>query len=61
MTRLLDFLTNKVFHHLRGVVRRRGDTQKLISPGNSGVVDGLHVDVMATHHDVTHLCVFQRV
>lgn len=54
----LDVLTNKVFHHLGGVMRRWGDTQELFSPGNSGIVDGLHVDVVATHHEVTHLSVF---
>lgn len=53
--------TNKVFHHLRGVVRRRGDAQELVAPGNGGIVDCLDVDVVATHHDVTHLCVFLRV
>lgn len=43
------------------MVRCRGNTQKLISPGNCGIVDGLHVDVVATHHDVTDLRVFLSV
>lgn len=58
VTRLFDLLTNKVFHHLRGVVRCWGDAQKLFSPGNGGIVNGLHIDVVMTHHEVTHLCVF---
>lgn len=58
---MLDVLTNKVFHHLRGVVRCWGNTQELISPGDGWVVDGLHVDVVATHHDVTHLRVLLSV
>lgn len=61
VTRLLDLLTNKVFHHLRGVVRCWGDTQKLISPGNGGIIDGLHVNAVTTHHEVTHLCVFLSI
>ena len=57
LTRLLDVLTDKVFHHLRVVVRRWRDTQKLFSFGNGRIVDGLHVDVVATQHEVTHFCV----
>lgn len=57
----LHHLTNKVFHHLRGVVRGWGNAQKLVSPGNSWIVDCLHVDVVATHHDVTYLCVFLSI
>ena len=60
-SRLLNDLTNKVFHHLRGVVRGWGNPQKLLAPGNSGIVDGLHIDVVAIHHDVTHLCVFLSI
>lgn len=50
-------LTDKVAHHLGCVVGRGGDTQQLLSPGHGGVVDGLHIDVVTGHHDVTHLCV----
>lgn len=54
-------LTNKVFHHLRGVVRCCSNAQKLLSPGYSGIVDGLNVDVVPAHHEVTHLRVFLSV
>lgn len=54
-------LTNKVLHHLWCVVRSWSNAQQLIPPSNGGVIDGLHVDIMATHHDVTHLCVLLRV
>lgn len=42
-------------------MRSWGNAQQLISPGNGGIVDGLNIDVMATHHDVTHLRVFLSV
>lgn len=54
-------LTDKVFHHLRGVVRCCSNTQKLVSPGYSGIVDGLNVNVVPAHHEVTHLCVFLSI
>lgn len=47
-------LTHKVLHHGRIVMRRRSQTQQLLTTRNSGVVDGLHVDVVSLHHDVTH-------
>lgn len=50
-------LTDKVLHHLGSVVWGGGDAEDLLSPSHSGVVDGLHIDVVARHHDVTHLCV----
>lgn len=54
-------LTDKVFHHLRGVVRCCSDTQKLLSPGYCGIVDGLNVNIVPAHHEVTHLCVFLSI
>lgn len=54
-------LTDKVFHHLRGVVRCCSNTQKLVSSGYSGIVDGLNVNVVPAHHEVTHLCVFLSI
>lgn len=51
-------LTDKVFHHLGRVVRSRGDAQKLIAASDCRVVDCLDVDVVTTHHEVTHLSVF---
>lgn len=55
------YLTDKVFHHLGGVVRCCSDTQKLLSPSYGGIVDGLNVNVVPAHHDVTHLCVFLSI
>lgn len=54
-------LTDKVLHHLGGVVRCCSDTQELLSPGYGGIVDGLNVNVVPAHHDVTHLCVFLSI
>lgn len=51
-------LTDKVFHHLRGVVRSWSDAQQFLTPGHCGVVDCLNVDVVMTHHEVTHFSVF---
>lgn len=48
-------LTDEVAHHLRRVVRRGSDAQQLFSASHRGVVNGLDVDVIAAHHDVTHL------
>lgn len=59
--RRVDLLTDKVFHHLGGVVRSRSDAQQLVPPGDSGVVDCLNVDVVTTHHEVTHFSVFQCI
>ncbi len=47
--------TNKVVHHLGGVVWCGGDAQKLLPFCHSGVVDCLNVDVVTRHHDVTNL------
>ena len=58
---LLNYLTNKVFHHLRGVVRGWSNAKKLLPSSNSGIVDRLHIDVVAIHHDVTNLCVFLSI
>lgn len=57
----LLYLTNKVFHHLGGVVRCCSDTEELVSPGYSGIVDGLNVNAVPAHHEVTHLCVFLSI
>lgn len=57
----LHQLFNKIVHHLWGVVRRGGNAEKLIPPGYSRVVDGLDVDVVLAHHDVTHQRVLRCV
>lgn len=59
--RRVDLLTDKVFHHLGGVVRSWSDAQQFIPPGDCGVVDRLNVDVVTTHHEVTHFSVFQCI
>lgn len=37
------------------------DVEALLSPGHHGVINVLHVDVVARHHDVTHLCILRSV
>lgn len=54
----LNLLTDKVFHHLRGVMRSWCNAQQFVSPGDRWVVDCLNVDVVTTHHEVTHFSVF---
>lgn len=44
-------------HHLWGVVGGRSDAQQLLPFSHGWVVDGLDVDVVAGHHDVTDLSV----
>lgn len=50
-------LTHKVLHHSRVVMGGRSQAEQLLTAGHSGVVDGLHVDVVSLQQNVTHLCV----
>lgn len=54
-------LTNKITHHLRGVVRCRGNSEQLLSTGNRRVVDGLDIDAVLAHQLVTDLCIFSSI
>lgn len=48
-------LTHKVLHHGRVMMRRRSQTQQLLTSRHCGVVDGLDVDVVSLQQSVTHL------
>lgn len=48
-------LTHKVLHHGRVMMRRRSQTQQLLTARHRGVVDGLDVDVVSLQQSVTHL------
>lgn len=54
-------LTDKVFHHLGGVVRCGGHTQPFLPAGNRRIVNGLDIDVVAAHHDITDRRVLRRI
>ena len=54
LTPSLGYRTDKVLHHLGGVVRRGGDAQQLIPLGHRGVVDGLDVDAVSLQQRVAH-------
>lgn len=54
-------LTDKIFHHLWCVMWRRSDAKEFIATCNGGIIDGLDVDVVAVHHDVTHGRVLLRI
>lgn len=54
-------LTEKITHHLRGVVRCRGDSEQLLSTGNRRVVDGLDIDAVLAHQLVTDLCILSSI
>ena len=50
-------LTDKVLHHGGVVMRRRSQTQQLLTSRHSGVVDGLDVDVVSLQQNIAHLSV----
>lgn len=54
-------LTKEIIHHLRCVMRSRGNTQQLFSTGNCGVVYCLDIDAVLTHQSVTDLSIFSSI
>ena len=54
-------LTQEEVHHLRCVVRGRGNPQELLPTRHCWVINGLDVDIMPGHQLITDFCVLSSI